>query len=84
MGKTWKTPEQSEFLQALVPKYLRDTDGGKRKEFWEETFEAWFERFPLAHPSPDATTNTVSEQLAVKKAKANKIRVSEARNRILT
>jgi hypothetical protein len=79
MGATWKTPEEDFFLKTLVPKYHCHVDDGKRKEFWVETFKAWFERFPLKHPSPDAVEKAGSEEAAIKKAKKKKMKVSEAR-----
>ena len=80
MGLTWKTPEQTAFLRGLVPSYHREVDIGKRKEFWVETFKAWFERFPLEDPSPEAVQKAGSEDKATEEAKAKKIKVSETRN----
>lgn len=80
MGATWRTPEQTDFLRALVSKYLNNVDDGKRKEFWADTFKAWFEHFPLEHPSPDAVEKAGSEKAAVEKEKEKKKKVSQVRH----
>jgi hypothetical protein len=83
MGKTWKTPEQAAFLQQLVPSYHRETEDGRRKEFWKETFEAWFKRFPLEDPTPVAVQEAGSEAKAAAQGKAKKIKVSQTRNQFI-
>jgi hypothetical protein len=83
MGVTWKTEAQTAFIEGLVPKYHRSVDDKKRKVFWDETFEAWFKRFPLEDPSPDAVKTVGSKQRAIELAREKKQKVSKSWNRLV-
>lgn len=83
MGVTWRTPEQTAFLQELVPRYHRTIEEKKWKEFWTETFNTWFQRFPLESLSPDVIEKEGSEEKAIEQAKAKRVKVSKARNQFI-
>jgi hypothetical protein len=46
--KGWSTPEQTAWLDSLVPSFQKAQAGGFRKlaEFWPGLFEEWFIRWP--------------------------------------
>jgi hypothetical protein len=45
----WTTSEQKAWLEGRKPAYrAAQTDGGHRfRQFWVETFDGWFSRWPL-------------------------------------
>ena len=77
MGVTWKTPEQTEFLEGLISTYFRFSEGGKLKDFWIVVTKDWFERFPLGDPSNESIAKEGTRDKAIAAAKAKKLKVSE-------
>ena len=80
MGVTWKTPEQTEFLEGLISIYFRFSKGGKLKDFWIVVTKDWFECFPLGDPSNELIVKEGTWDRAIAAAKAKKLKVSEIRN----
>jgi len=77
MVTTWKTPEQTYFLQGFILAYVRSGEEN-RKEFWVEVLEAWFQCFPIGTLPTDVINKAGSEDKALDQAKVKKVRVSEA------
>ena len=81
MGVTWRTPEQSAFLEGYIATYLRSVGEEKEKEFWAEVTKAWFERFPLDEPSTESIQEG-SDDKATAKARTKRIKVSKTTNNL--
>jgi hypothetical protein len=51
--KGWTSPEQFDWLQAQIPRYISlRTDGQRRLgSFWLQVYDNWFSRWPEEHAS---------------------------------
>lgn len=80
MPTTWRTPQQTTFLQGYVTTYLHRVGEGKTKAFWAEVTEAWFKRFPLEKPSAESIKKEGTEEKAAIVARVRRIKVSKTVN----
>ena len=76
MGNTWKTVEQTAFLEGHTARYFHSVDAGNLKDFWAKLATEWFEQFPLEPPSSELIEKEGTKEKAISAAKAKKLKVS--------
>ena len=82
MPSTWRDDHHTAFLTERVPAYHQSGRNLTRKQFWEDTAKAWFERFPLDEPSAQLIAEAGTKEKAMERARQSKIKVGEACDRL--
>lgn len=84
MPSTWRDDRHTAFLTEQIPAYLQSGRNATRKQFWDDTMKAWFERFPLDEPSTELIAKAGTKEKAIEAARVSKIKVGEACDRLLS
>ena len=77
MGATWQTPEQITFFAEHLPLYSQHLDDDTvTSNFWPTIEKSWFEKWPVAEPSPELIEEKGGLEKARKEERTKMVAVS--------
>ncbi|KAI0795167.1 hypothetical protein BC629DRAFT_1286996 [Irpex lacteus] len=65
--RQWATAEQLAWLRARAPAYLEARQKGELSTWWPQTYQAWFDTWPLEEPSADNVAEANGSREAAEK-----------------